>query len=272
MGRWGLFLILVPLGTLIGALSSVIGFGGGFLIVPSLILLFNLEVNHVVGISLFAITATAISATLGYLRQKRIDYKLGLFYNILDFPGVILGAWLTTIVPHRILTAFCGFLVMIISLLLFKNKTSEHGKLHNGGWLENKFIDSSGKIFRYSLKSPFLALISSFLGGFVTGLAGLGGGITDTSTMILLGVPPHVAVATSEFAMAMSNLVGALSHGFLKNILYEYAIPLAIGTFLGAQIGCKIAFKINKKILTKIIALVAFFISLKTFLSGIGIL
>jgi hypothetical protein len=269
MGRWCLTLILIPLGIIVGALSSIVGFGGGFLIVPSLILIFNLKINYIVGISLFAITATAISATLGYFKQKRIDYKLGLFYNILDFPGVILGAWLTTIIPHKILTAFCGFLVMVISFLLLKNKISENGKLHNGGWLENKFVDSSGKIFRYSLKSPFLALLSSFLGGLVTGLAGLGGGITDTSTMILLGVPPHVAVATSEFAMAMSNLVGALSHGFLENILFEYAIPLAIGTFLGAQIGCKIASKINKKILTKIIAFVAFSIGLKSFLTGI---
>lgn len=269
-----LSLILIPLGVAAGAISSIVGFGGGFLIVPALILIFNLPGKNVIGISVFAISGTAISATIGYLKQKRIDFKLGLFYNILDFPGVVLGAYLTTILPSNFLKAFAGALVMIIAFLLFRNKKEslEEKGLEDKKWWERKLIDSSGMTFKYSLKSPILALTSSFLGGFITGLSGLGGGITDTSTMIILGTPSHIAVATSEFGMALSNLIGVLSHGFLRNILFRYAIPLTIGTLLGAQIGCKLAQKMNKRLLMKIIAVISFLIGLKSFLSAISVL
>ena len=272
MGSIGILsLILIPLGIAIGTISSIVGFGGGFLIVPALILIFNLPAKNVIGISLFAISGTAISATIGYLKQKRIDFKLGLFYNILDIPGVILGAYLTTILPSNFLKAFCSALVMLIAFILFRNRkeTAKEKELKNKKWWTREIIDSSGIIFKYAIRSPILALISSFLGGFITGLSGLGGGITDTSTMILLGIPSHIAVATSEFAMALSNLAGVLSHGFLKNILFEYAFPLTIGTVIGAQMGCKIAKKINKQLLIKIIAIAAFLIGFKSFLSAI---
>ena len=82
-----------------------------------------------------------------------------------------------------------------------------------------------------------MIFLSSFAGGLITGFAGLGGGITDTSAMILLGVPSHIAVASSEVAMAITNGAGLLTHGFLDNLLIEYAIPLTAGTVIGAQIG-----------------------------------
>ena len=55
--------------------------------------------------------------------------------------------------------------------------------------------------------------------------------------MILLGVPPHIACASSEFAMAVTNGVGVVAHGLLNNILVEYALPVTIGTVIGGSGG-----------------------------------
>lgn len=258
-------LILVLLGIIVGVLSSMVGLGGGFLIVPILILTFDLPAKNVVAISLFAISGTTISATICYLKQKRIDFKLGLLYDILDIPGVILGAYLTTRLSSDFLKTLCGIFIIFISLVLFKDRgIFKWGKVFSEekGW-QRKIVDSSGKRFKYALGNWRLALISSFLGGLITGLTGLGGGITDTSTMILLGVPSHIAVATSEFAMALTNLAGVISHGFLKNILFEYAIPLTIGTIIGAQIGCRLVRKIKGRLLIKTIAIIAFVAGLR---------
>jgi len=261
-------LILVLIGIAIGLLSSMIGLGGGFLIVPILILIFGLPTKSAVAISLVAISGTAISATIGYLRQRRIDFKLGLLYDILDIPGVILGAYLTTLLPSKILKIICGIFIIFISLILTKNRqifVSKEGSIketQEKGW-QRKIIDSFGQKFEYSIQKPIFVLLSSFFGGLITGLIGLGGGITDTSTMILLGVPTHIAVASSEFAMALTNLAGVISHGFLRNILFSYAIPLTIGTIAGAQIGCRLTAKIKGKLLQKTIAFIAFIIGLR---------
>lgn len=87
----------------------------------------------------------------------------------------------------------------------------------------------------------------------MTGLSGLGGRITDVSTMILLGVPPHIAVASSEFAMAITNGVGVVAHGLLNNVLIEYALPIIIGTVIGAQVECSLANRVKGKVIRKIL-------------------
>lgn len=117
--------------------------------------------------------------------------------------------------------------------------------------------------FLISIPSSMVGLA----GGVITGLAGLGGGITDTSTMILLGVPPPIAAASSEFAMAVTNGAGVVAHGLLRNILIEFALPMTIGTVIGAQIGCSLAKRVRANTLRKALTIIAFFSGLRLVLS-----
>jgi len=109
-------------------------------------------------------------------------------------------------------------------------------------------------------------MVSSLLSGLVTGLAGLGGGITDTTTMMLLGVPAHIAVASSEFAMTLTNGAGVITHGFFQNISIEYAIPITIGTIIGAQVGVLLAKRTNQKTLKLILSVVSLLFSIRLIL------
>lgn len=261
-------LLLSIIGFAVAVPSSMAGLGGGFLIVPILILIFGLPAQNAVAISLVAICGTTVSATIAYVRQKRVDYMLGLLYDILDIPGVALGAYLTTLFPSNLLAGIVGTFMIIMSItMVTRNKGApkeKHETLKSEGrtWRRRK-VDSSGKIFEYVVRKPYLTFISSFAGGLVTGLAGLGGGITDTVTMILLGVPPHIAVASSEFAMALTNGTGVVAHGLLNNILIEYALPITIGTIVGAQVGSHLSRRAGEKTLRKILTLIAFVIGLR---------
>jgi len=263
--------LLLMLGFLIGTPMSMVGLGGGLLIVPTLILVFGLPAQNAVAISLLAMCGTTFSASIGYVRQRRVDYKLSLLYDILDVPGVVLGAYLTTILPKNILAGLCGFFVVFISLLLIWKRKVAASSTNNSepsawkGWKRRK-IDSSNQIFDYLIRRPSLALISSFTGGLVTGLVGLGGGITDTTTMILLGVPPHIAVASSEFAMALTNGMGVVTHGILQNVLWDYAVPLTIGTFIGAQLGVLASKRVRGEVLSKTLSAIALVLGLRLIL------
>ncbi|MDH5636725.1 MAG: sulfite exporter TauE/SafE family protein, partial [Candidatus Bathyarchaeota archaeon] len=173
-------LLVLILGFMVGVPSSMVGLGGGFIVVPVLILFFQLPANNAIAISLVAICGTTFSSTLGYIRQRRVDYKLGLFYDILDVPGIVLGAYITTLLPQNVLAGICGVFIIFISLLLIRNKgksfSGKNPKANdaNKEWTRNG-IDSEGHAFMYTLRSPPLALASSFLGGLITGLSGLGG-------------------------------------------------------------------------------------------------
>jgi uncharacterized membrane protein YfcA len=266
-------LLVFAVGFAVSVPSSLVGLGGGFIIVPVLILVFQLPVNNAVAISLVAILGTTVSSTFGYIRQKRVDFKLGLLYDILDVPGIVIGAYLTTVLPVNVLVVLCGFFIVAISILVIKQRKkhcSTEGPAANGSAAKRKSrkIDSEGKAFRYTLRSTPLALTSSLLGGLVTGLSGLGGGITDVSTMMLLGIPAHIAVASSEFAMAITNGFGVLAHGFLNNILVEYALPLTLGTIVGAQVGCLIAKRVEGKTIRGILSIIALIAGIRLILSA----
>ena len=267
-----LFFVLLILGVLVGLPASMCGLGGGFILVPTLILVFNLSPQNAIAISLVAMCGTTISAALGYIKQKRVDYKLALLYDIFDIPGVIVGAYLTTILPKNLLIGLCGFLILFLSLLMLRNlrarKLSTKNKESNmtcNGW-GRKVSDSMNQVFDYKIRRPSLIMISSLMSGLVTGLAGLGGGITDTTTMMLLGIPSHIAIASSEFAMALTNGAGVITHGFLQNIHIGYAIPITIGTILGAQVGVLVAKRTKQKTLKMILSIVSLLFSVRLIL------
>ena len=267
-----LFFVLLMLGFIVGLPASMCGLGGGFILVPTLILVFNLPPQNAIAISLVAMCGTTISASIGYIKQKRVDYKLALLYDVFDIPGVIVGAYLTTILPKNILIGICGFFVLFLSMLMLRNLRkrtcatgNEQTETPCNGW-GRKVSDSMNKVFEYKIRRPGLIMVSSLLSGLVTGLAGLGGGITDTTTMMLLGVPAHIAVASSEFAMALTNGAGVITHGFFQNISIEYAIPLTIGTIIGAQVGVLLAKRTNQKTLKLILSVVSLLFSIRLIL------
>jgi uncharacterized membrane protein YfcA len=261
-------LLVFMLGLAVGVPSSMVGLGGGIMIVPALIILFQVPAQNAIAISLVAILGTTVSSTIGYIRHKQVDYKLGLLYDILDVPGIVLGAYLTTLLPENILVGICGAFILFITIIMIRSKRKPQSPISIPGesgtreWIRNREwkrngVDHKGRAITYALGNPLLALASSFAGGLITGLAGLGGGITDVSTMILLGIPTHVAVASSEFAMAITNGVGVVAHGLLNNLLLEYAIPITVGTVIGAQIGCALAKRVKGKTIRNILAIIA---------------
>jgi len=261
-------LFVFVLGFAVGVPSSMVGLGGGIMIVPALIILFQVPAQNAIAISLVAILGTTVSSTIGYVRRKQVDYKLGLLYDILDVPGIVIGAYLTTFLPENILAGICGAFILFITIILIRSKRKPESPISIPGesgtreWNRIR-VDHKGRAISYALRNPLLALTSSFVGGIVTGLAGLGGGITDVSSMILLGIPTHIAVASSEFAMAITNGIGVVTHGLLNNLLIEYAIPIVVGTVIGAQIGCALSNRVKGKTIRNILAVLAILSALR---------
>src|SRR5262249_57780964 len=79
--------ILVGLGLAIGAFGTLIGAGGGFLLVPLLVLGYHLQPAHAVGTSLSLVFLNAASGSAAYLRQRRVDLSLGWKFAAATIPG-----------------------------------------------------------------------------------------------------------------------------------------------------------------------------------------
>jgi len=238
--------------------------GGGFLIVPILNLFFDLPVHQAVGTSLVTIIFTALFLTFAYARQKRIDYKLGSIFTIGTVPRAILGAYATKFLTERVLAAVFDIFLMLIALRMMRilNISSGGGSTANTGW-RRRIIDSKGVIFEYSANmKPRIAL--SFLGGFVSGLLGVGGGVVMVPVLSLaVGFPVHLAIAASMFITIFTSISGALTHLAFGNVQLEYAAYIILGTIAGTQLGAAIANRLKEKALARIFGGVMILIGLR---------
>ncbi len=257
-------LTLALLAVLVGMVAAMTGVGGGFLIVPILNLVFNLPVHQAVGTSLVTIIFTALLSTFAYARQRRIDYRLGLIFTMGTIPGAFLGAYTTNLITDRVLGAVFGVSLMLIALRMIGilKFSSIRSPTASTGW-HRRLVDSKGLIFEYSANmKPGLAL--SFLGGYASGLLGIGGGVVMVPVLSLaVGFPIHLAVAASMFIMIFTSISGAVTHLTFGNAQLEYAAYLILGTIAGTQLGAAIGNRIKEKTLVRIFGLIIILIGLR---------
>src|SRR5262245_66614197 len=103
-------------GFIFGTVGTLIGAGGGFLLVPILLLLDpQMPPQVVTGISLAVVFFNAASGSLAYARMGRIDYKGGIAFAIAALPGAVAGAYVTSHIPRRVFDGIFGCLMVAAS-------------------------------------------------------------------------------------------------------------------------------------------------------------
>lgn len=252
-----LFLLLLGFGTSITA--NTLGIEGGIIFVPTFVLGLGLSMQDAAGVSLTTMIFGLGSGSLAYALQKRIDYKLGLLLGGMTIPGAILGAWVTQYLSSRVLGVLFGFVLIPIAIrmIMENEKPSKKAKKNEQDTWKRKLVDRNGKNFSYNVNYPLLGMGAYFFIGFVSGLLGIGGGALRIPVLVLLlGVPIHVAIATSIFTMVISSAAGATTHLDLGHVRIEYVVWLVPAVICGAQIGARLARKTEAHILKKIFAFV----------------
>ncbi|WP_257144028.1 sulfite exporter TauE/SafE family protein [Bacillus sp. AFS002410] len=252
-------LILVSIGLAAGTVGSLIGLGGGIIIVPMLLNIdhflsaFSTVPIHVaVGTSLITIVFSSLSSTLSYHKQKRIDYKSGILFLIGSVPGSLLGTYINSLLNTERFTLFFGIFLICISIFLFiSSKLNKKSKeVHKG--IIRTYTNDEGEAYTYSY-SLSLAISLSICVGIISGLFGIGGGILLVPMMaFLFGFPPQLAVATSMFVVMFTTLGSSISYITLGEVNFYYILLLIPGAWFGGKIG---AF-INQKLKTETIALI----------------
>jgi uncharacterized membrane protein YfcA len=229
-----------------GFLGSMLGLGGGFIMVPILHIGFKLDMHWSVGTSLAIMIFTAISSSLGYWRQGRIDAKLAKYLAITSIPAVVAGALASRAIGSRELKVIFGVALALaaVRMVTGKKALASHGfKKHV---LERRITDSQGVVFTYNV-NLILTMIFAGVAGFSAGLLGIGGGIINVPVLTFCGLPIHFAVATSSFLIIFNAATGALSHAFLGSVEYGLAAAMIPGVVVGAQFGAAAAKRFKPK-------------------------
>lgn len=239
------FTFLSVLGAFAGFLGAMLGIGGGIIVVPLLILAFNLDTRMAVGTSLLMITFTALSSTYAYHLQGRIDWKVGIIVALFTVPGASLGAYATKFFSSKSLALIFGAVLCMVAVALLRRSysgSSERKSPPAGrDGRKRRLVDTSGVVFEYDTRI-YSAFILFFVGGFASGFLGIGGGLIVVPLLtVYVGLPIHLAVATSMLTMIFTSISGVSTHILLGNVKFEFAIPLVIGILAGTQLGARTA-------------------------------
>lgn len=262
-----LFILLFILGLLAGTLGSLVGIGGGIVIVPSLLYLYDdISPQVAAGTSLIIILLTSIASLLVFHRQKRIDYRSGWTFFIGAGPGALVGALCSRYFSaNGFLLGFGIFLLVISALMMFQSKLKPISFAYG---VTRTYIDTAGKEMTYHFHSP-TAIVLSFFIGIMSSLFGVGGGVLLVPMMLILfRFPPLVATATSTFAIFLSAITGSFTHMLQGNIDWLAMLLIAPGSWLGGRLGAYVSQKMSNKILLIIFRTVLILVAVKMIFDG----
>ncbi|ANB59526.1 sulfite exporter TauE/SafE family protein [Anoxybacteroides amylolyticum] len=271
-----MYALLLLVGFLAGTIGSLVGLGGGVIIVPSLLflgashLIPTVSPQVAVGTSLVVIIFNGLSSTLSYMKDKMVDYRSGLLFFIGSGPGAMLGAWANQSLSLAHFSLYFGlFLISVSFLLMFTKKSTEQSKQKHFR-VTRTYITNEGDTVTYGYH-PMTAISIAFMVGFFGGIFGIGGGSLMVPAMILLFFfPPHVAVATSMFIVFLSSLVSSVTHMVMGNVQWWFVLLLVPGVWFGAKTGAWMNKRLKSKTIVFILRVVLILLGVRLIIQGIS--
>jgi uncharacterized membrane protein YfcA len=276
-------LILLGGGVAAGLFGSLLGLGGGILIVPLLTLGFGLPLISAVGVSLVCVIMTSGAAAGVYLERRVANLRLGMTLELFTAIGALGGALVAFLVPDRLIEGLFALLLTYTALTMARRRDPapipedgavpdadaspaesaspddavepDPGPTDRGGEDED-FVESlSGPGYRVHRIGP--GILGSLVAGVASALLGIGGGLVKVPVMhVVMGVPLRVATATSNLMVGITASASAIIYLVRGGIDAYVVAPTAIGVFLGASVGSRVAHRIDLRILRGLFVLI----------------
>ena len=231
-------LLMIAGGTAAGVFGSLLGLGGGVLIVPLLTLVFGLDLREAVGVSLVSVIMTSSVAAGVYLERHTADLRLGMRLELFTAIGALIGGSIAFLLSERLLALlFAGLLIYVaVSMLRARTPAAPAGP--------------PGEPETYEVRNMRLGVVGATGAGVLSALLGVGGGIVKVPLMHLgMGVPLRVATATSNLMVGITAAASAVIYVIHGGVDPYVAGPTVIGVFLGASIGSRISHRVDVRVL-----------------------
>lgn len=226
----------ILLGAAVGGIGTLIGAGGGFLLVPVLMFLHpEASAETITSISLAVVSCNAVSGSVAYARMKRIDYGAGWRLALAAAPASVLGALSTSLFPRRTFDAVFAVVLLLAGVAMVI-------------WPE-PHPRAAARRGNTSLGMGFSAAAA-----YVSTLFGIGGGGLHVPVLVyVLGFPTHIATATSQFILAGMALVGTVTHAVSGSYagVIQTTVLLAAGALVGAQAGAALSNRVHGTVLIR---------------------
>jgi uncharacterized membrane protein YfcA len=271
-----LIAFLVSIGA--GGFGSMVGIGGGLVIVPVLSVVLGYDVKVAIAASLVGVIATSLSASPRFVRTGIADRRLGMLLLVAAAIGGLAGGVTAGYLEGRTLSLLFALLLTGVALRMLWQL--RHPLVHRpvtaedeaSGFVSSYVEPTTGDEVSYRAHRLLPGTLVSFVAGNVSGLLGVGGGVINVPTMsVLMQVPIRVATTTSTYMLAATATASAvvyLASGQLDPLL---AAPVALGVIVGARLGARLSMRLSQDVLRLAFVLVAAVFAVSMFLEFISL-
>ena len=223
---------------------SLGGVGAAIILIPILVSL-GIPINTAKPVGLFFNTVSLTGASINNIKNKRLNFKIGIPIIISSFLFAIVGAYLSKFISNRIiLLLFVGFLLFSGFMFLFHKKREKN---------------------EYRNDTPYikLTLIGSFA-GLLSGMLGIGGGGIISPLMLMIGFNPKKITAITAFVVPFSSFSGFLTYWAMGSINWNILAIASVAGIIGATLGTMFMQKrLNPATVKKILAIILLIMAVK---------
>ncbi len=273
-----LVVVLFAISVAAGVLGSLVGLGGGVVIVPVLTLLFHVDIRLAIGASIVSVIATSSGAAAAYVRERLTNLRAGMFLEVATTTGALTGAYLTTVLPARYLFVLFALVLGYSAFAMFRRRHAAALLAVSGDRIANFFDlhgsyydDALGRDVGYKVTGTKAGLSLMYVAGMVSALLGIGSGALKVPAMDLaMHMPMKVSTATSNFMIGVTAAASAgvyFARGQIDPLL---AAPVAIGVLAGALGGSRLLARIAARTLRLVFVIVLVVISVEMLQRGLS--
>ncbi|MYL59159.1 TSUP family transporter [Virgibacillus halodenitrificans] len=248
-------LLLLVIGVIAGGYGTIVGAGGGFIFVPALLILLDMDPVIAAGSGLVIVLINSFTGVLGYAKQKKINYKIALTIGISALPGALLGVWLLQAYSSQYFYVIFATILVGLGIFLFSK---------NSPW-ESKRLSKKQQMERNAPKDVWFIPLGLVM-GILSSYLGIGGGWLLVPILIyVFHVPTHRAAATSILSLSLYSFIGVVSQLYYGNIDWMTVVFGGIGVILGANIGVFLSQRIPGKVILQMLSVVLVIIGVRMY-------
>lgn len=270
-------LCVLAISALAGILGSLLGLGGGIIIIPTLTLLFHIDIRYAIGASIVSVIATSSGAAAAYVRERMTNLRVAMVLELATSAGALTGAYLAGHLAVRWLYVIFGIVMGYSALMMFRKRhQSDDEDVIAAPWadyleLHSSYYDeSAGREIFYRVARTRVGLGLMYIAGIVSGLLGIGSGALKVPAMDLaMRLPIKVSTATSNFMIGVTAAASAGVYFARGDIDPFIAAPVATGVLIGAVLGSRLLGRMQSGTIRVVFVAVLLWVSGEMLLKGI---
>lgn len=237
-----------------GALSAAFGVGGAVISTPAIRAL-GASATLAVGTTLPSILPSAATGTVRYVREQLIQWRVVAWTAGAGIAGSVGGSLLSKVVPGH------GHWLMVLTAALLGLTAWRMANSATDPDIASTALDRDGDGVIAAARGEdasqrgTLLVAIGLAAGLLSGLLGIGGGVVMVPAFTeLVGIPLKQAIATSLACVGLFAVPGTITHAFLGDIDWRFALLLSVAVIPGARLGAVIAIRASDRRLRMAVA------------------